>query len=706
MVNSSGEDTSALALVINRPVAETFAPNQAHKRFMNLTGKQFQALEAVCDALVPAITHTPDADGYWRRTASDVRLAQRMVEALAFVSPDEQQEFRQLLDLLASPMLGLTWFGTLRPAQALSVAERERLLQAWAQSRLGVLRKGFSALKKLTLFLYYGYSDADNPNPTWRSIGYPGPLSEPPAEPVGGAASLATLRARDGETLTCDVVVIGSGAGGGVVAGELAEACKHVIIIEKGSYVAENAFTQRETEMMARLYEAGGTLTTRDGAVNVLAGSCLGGGTTVNWSAALRTPEYVLEAWATKHNNPDFLSAAYRQSFDAVERATDVDTDESQHNTQNQALHNGATALGYDIGVIPRNAKGCTIDECKTCGYCCFGCQRGSKQSTLKTYVQRAFERGTSIYANAEAERIVIERGAATGVQVRQRIVNPDDSTNPPSEVTFRVKAQAVVVAAGSLHTPALLMRSGVQHPHLGRHLNLHPTVAVAARYAEPVHPWWGNMMTALSNEVANVHDGYGAKIETPPIHSGLLAMALPWISGKQHKETMLHAPHIGGFIVLTRDRDGGRVTTDKRGKPVLHYALSDYDRNHLLQGIATAARIHQAAGALEVYFPHNSFPTFSTTRGAAALETMLAGMKTWGWGANRFPLFSAHQMATCRMGGNKATHPLAPNGELHTVRNLFVTDASAFPECSGANPMLSVQALAHFIAQGIKTRC
>jgi choline dehydrogenase-like flavoprotein len=663
---------------------------------MNLTPQQLAALRAVCDALIPPIARPSDPDGYWRRSANDLAIAEKIALALDAVSPDEQAEFRQLLDLLASPLVGLTWLGPMKGAAQLTLQQREQLLQSWLHSRMGLLRKGFAALKKLTTFIYYGYSDAlEMPtNPNWPSIGYPGPLSEPPTADV---RRITPSVARTDEIISCDVVVVGSGAGGSVVAGELAEAGLRVIVLEKGPYMAENEFTQRESEMVSKLYEAGGVLTTKDGNVSVLAGSCVGGGTTVNWSASLRTPDYVLDAWGRNHDNPHFLDRAYLRHFEAVENALHVDTDESNHNVQNQFLYNGAATLGWDAGVIPRNAHGCTVDMCKSCGYCSLGCQRGTKQSTMKTYLQRAFDHEANIYADTEVQHIILERGVATGVQAVQQSA---DGTHRP----FTVKAVVVVVSAGSIHTPALLLRSGLSHPHIGRNLNFHPTVSVAGRYVQEVNPWWGNMMSAISNEVARV-DGtnFGAKIETAPIHSGLMGLALPWMSGEQHKKYMLDACHTAAFIVLTRDRNGGRVTLDKRGKPILHYTLSDFDLKNMLAGIAAAARIHRAAGAEELVFPHNSFKTFSTASGEAVFERLIAEMPHWGWKANQSALFTAHQMASCRMGGTRALHPVAPNGQTYEIRHLYVADASAFPECSGANPMLSTQALAHYIAQGIK---
>jgi choline dehydrogenase-like flavoprotein len=662
---------------------------------MNLTPAQFTTLRAATDALIPSLKHSPDPHGFYARAASDVEIAEKIAVALDKLSPQQQQEFTQLLDLLASPLLGLTWFGALKSVKNLTSEQREQMLLSWSGSSIGKFRQGFQALKKLSMFLYYGFSEdgllAETQNPTWAAIGYPGPLSAPPDVP----RPITTLEFAQDTTLSCDVVIVGSGAGGGVVAGELAEAGFDVVVVEKGNYFAERDFTQREATMIGELYESGGAYSTKNGSVSIFAGSCLGGGTTINWSGALRTPDYVLEEWSKNHANPHFTTPDYQRSFDAVEAATHVDTLESAHNIQNQALERGARALGYHTSTIPRNSNGCAVDNCQSCGYCSLGCQRGTKMSVLKTYLQQAFERGARFLANAEVEKITIEQGKATGVQV----------TIPLTGRKVNIKAKFVVVAAGSIHTPALLIRSGLQHPHIGRHLHLHPTVSVAGVYGEAVNAWHGNMMTALCNDFARQTGAWGVKLETPPIHSGLLGMAMPWAGGKAHKDAMRKAANVAGFIVLTRDRDGGRITADKRGQPVADYAISPFDLAHLQRGILEAAHIHASAGARDLYLPHNQTFYFDLTKGWNTVENSLRAMSTWKWRANDFPLFSAHQMGTCRMGGNRSTHPVSPEGETYEVKNLFVADSSPFPEASGANPMLSIQAMAHFTAQGLKNR-
>jgi choline dehydrogenase-like flavoprotein len=181
------------------------------------------------------------------------------------------------------------------------------------------------------------------------------------------------------------------------------------------------------------------------------------------------------------------------------------------------------------------------------------------------------------------------------------------------------------------------------------------------------------------------------------------MAMVLPWLNGEQHKQMMLDAARLGSFIVLTRDRDGGCVRIDKHGSPLIDYALSDFDRANMLQGVRAAAEIHAAAGATTVYLPHGTLPTLHAQDGRIQNPEVLDRLPHLSWKANQFGLYSAHQMSTCRMGGDAATHPVGPNGETYEVKNLFVADASAFPACSGVNPMLTIMALAHYTAQQLK---
>ncbi len=365
---------------------------------------------------------------------------------------------------------------------------------------------------------------------------------------------------------------------------------------------------------------------------------------------------------------------------------------EAWPNAQARKLELACDRLGLGCGVIPQNRAGC--EDPDRCGWCCLGCPVGAKQSTPRTCLADAAAHGARLWVGAEAQRVLIENGRAVGVEVA--------TAGPEGPRTHTVRARAVVVAAGSLHTPALLLRSGLTNPNLGRHLFLHPTVPVFGDYAELIEPWRGPMLTRYVPHLNNL-DGrhYGVVIEHAPAHPGLIGLGLPWRSGAQHKADVARAIHRAIFIVITRDREGGRVTVDARGRPVLHYALARPDGQHLMRGIHEAFRLHQAAGAQLISGTHSGLQPFE----GGDLEAYLQQVTRQGLAPNAYNLFSAHQMGSCRMGGRRPHSVLTPHGEAWDVRNLFVADASAFPTASGVNPMITVMALAHYISQAVKAR-
>src|SRR2546427_10979152 len=215
------------------------------------------------------------------------------------------------------------------------------------------------------------------------------------------------------------------------------------------------------------------------------------------------------------------------------------------------------------------------------------GCRTGAKQSTLITYLQDAAARGARIVENCDVRRVVIDRGAATGVDARV------------GNVALTVRAQAVIVAAGSVHSPALLLRSGIARPPLGHHLALHPATAVLAEMEQDVRPWTGTVQAHYSDQFADLDSGYGFKLETAPVHPSLQALAAPWESAAGHRNRMAKLPRTALVGILLRDRFGGRVRVDREGNAVVDYRLSRYDRAHLRHAIATAAQLLEAAGEI-----------------------------------------------------------------------------------------------------------
>lgn len=651
-----------------------------------LTDPQYATLVALCDTLVPALERAEDATGFWKRKASDLEVPRLVTRAVRDLQSAEQQaEFKQLLDALNQPFTAGLLTGHFRPFVQLTPEQREQVLQKWAVSPVGKLRQGFQAVKRLTAALFYSALDETGANPNWAELNY-----QPPARTaLPSLPSLSNfIELKDETTLSCDVVVIGSGAGGGVVAAELARAGQHVIVVEKSGYYREQEFNGVEFTAYERLYENRAVLATRDLGVIVLAGSALGGGTVINWAACLRTPEHVRVEWEQEYACSEFTASAFNAALNTVSARLGVNETEAWPNKQAQILERACDRLGLGCGVIPQNRVGCDAPD--ECGWCCLGCARGAKQSTARTYLQDAAQHGAQFLVNAHVEKVLIENGRAAGVQVQA------------AGRALNIRARASVLAAGSLHSPAVLLRSGLTNPNIGTNLRLHPTVPVFGDYEDVIEPWRGPMLTRYVPHLTNL-DGnhYGVVIEHPPAHPGLIGLGLPWLSGAQHKASVARAAHRAIFIVITRDREGGRVTVDKQGRPVLHYKLSKRDGHHLMRGLQESFRLHQAAGATEIGGTHSGLEPYRT----GDLEMYLHQLEQTGLRANSYNLFSAHQMGTCRMGGHRSQAVLTPQGEAWDVRNLFVADASAFPTASGVNPMLTIMAVAHLTAQAVKAR-
>ena len=607
-------------------------------------------------------------------------LAERVAAKVATLPrAADRAELDLLLGLFENRTVNLLIAGIPRRVSTMTPAQCERYLRGWATSRLAPRRKAFQALKRIITVTHYTTPGVA------RALGYPGPLGPPPAVPK----PIRPLVVTADTTLTCDVAVVGSGAGGSVVAAELAAAGKDVVVLEKGGYHNEADFTHYESEGLARLYDAGGLLATRDLGFVILQGATLGGGTVINYTTSFATPESVRDEWAREHGLPHFTSAEFTRSLDAVARRLGVNTDHAAPSGRDRVLIRGLERLGWHHGLLPRNVRGCTQDD--SCGYCGYGCRVAAKQSTLVTYLPDAVARGARVVVDCDVRRVVIVGGRATGVEARVH------------GHALTVRAGAVVVACGSIHSPALLLRSGVRLPALGKFLALHPATAVFGEMDEPVRPWTGTLQAHYSDQFADLDRGYGFKVETAPVHPSLLALAAPWESAAQYADRMGRLAHTALCGILLRDRFGGRVRVDRDGYPVVNYRVSRYDAAHLRRALAAAAELLEAAGAREIWPPLARWISYKP--GAPrAREEWLARVDAAGWGANQLLLVTFHQMASCRMGASARTSVVDPEHRVWGVEDLYVSDASVFPTASGVNPMLTIMGIAHRAAQIIGT--
>ncbi len=650
---------------------------------------QRRTLAVLCDTFVPPLSAPeggPDPTGFWARAASHLAVPEAIEVTLlqANAPADQIDGLRRLLDSLAEN--GMT------PETPL--AEREQLVHAFSAADPETLA-GMNAIRGLTTTLHYALPElGTGRNPNWDAMGYPGPQSPPPDAPK----SLPIRRPpASGEVIEADVCVVGSGAGGSVIAGELSGQGKRVCVLEMGGYSNEADFDQLELPAYQRSYLNAGPFPTLDGQVTIQAGSGLGGGTVINWTNSLRTHQWVREEWARDFGLDGLDGADFEGHLDAVLERIGANDACSDLNGPHERLREACERLGYDFRLILRNADRATYDP-QVAGYMGFGDQSGSKLSTQKTYLADAAAREADIVVNCRAERILTEAGRASGVEGVW--LDPAGAATNGSPVPVTVRAPVIVVAGGSIESPALLLRSGIGGPAVGRYLRLHPTSAVTGVYPDDQRWWWAPPQAAMSHQFADLEEGYGFLVESAQSTTGLFAAATPWISGRDHKEKMLDWSRCAPFINLTRDRGHGQVQLDAAGNPAVSYLLSDeLDIRNFRRGLAELIRLHEAAGAERIVSIGRSAPIWN--RGDH-LDAFVDAVTTHSLAPREFGIFTAHQMGSCRMGSDPGTSVANPLGELHDVPGVWIGDASAFPTASGVNPMVTIMALARRTAAAI----
>ena len=645
--------------------------------------RQSRVLVAIADTFIGGLGHA----------GAPIGVATSMADSLARLpSAADRRQLRMIVGLLGRRSGTFLLTGRPVPFHRWPRARRVKAMADWSTSRLTFRRQLFQVFKRLSLLAFLGDTDADGTNPVWPDIGYPGPVSSP--VPLPKPIRTTTL---DGDTtLSCDAVVVGSGAGGGVVAAELTAAGKDVIVLEAGGYYNEADFNQLELDMIRRLYYQGGLSTTADGAIALLAGGCLGGGTVVNYTTSFRSPDWLREEWAQSHGLAAFASDEYTASLDAVYERLGVNRRHNQVSARERVLERGLRQLGWHVDTMPRNVEGCTQDA--RCGFCGLGCQVGAKQSTLKTYLMDAYQRRARIVVNCTVDRVLIENGRAVGVRATVR------QPEMPA-FTLIVRSAAVVAAAGALASPALLLRSGVRAPAVGRWLRLHPVTPVFGLFDETIRPWEGTMQAVYSDEFIDL-DGrhFGPKIETAPLHPALLALVTPWREPSQYGRLMRELPRLSLAGILLRDSGAGRVTS-KDGIARVEYRISHPDLRHMRRGIEAGARILEAAGAREIFTSQAAYVAYRPGQ-RGGIEGFMQEVDRHGYGPGQMAYVSFHQMGSCRMGNDPQTSVIGQDHQAHAVKGLFVADGSAFPSASGVNPMITIMAMAHRASRFIAAAC
>lgn len=490
--------------------------------------------------------------------------------------------------------------------------------------------------------------------------------------------------------LSADAVVIGSGAGGAIAAYKLAKSGKKVIVLEAGRYVTAQELTEMHAVTLGTMYADHGGQANSQGDITMLQGACVGGSTVVNAALCFRTPGFYLDLWAKDFGLSNLTLDALNPHFDEVEKNLWV-TENEEWETSNGAelLKSGFDKAGLPKGIAKRNVKDCALT-----GFCFAGCKSERKQSMLVTYLPWAQAYGAEIYADTRVTKIIAKGDVATGVAAE--VVNPDTKTKIAD---LTVDAPIVVLAAGPVQSPIILMRSGLANSsgQVGKNFACHPSLSLTGEFPEEVNNTMGATHTLFMDRDTLPKNGTtGGYILLDAIEHPIFAgssqnpgTGVPYVQFMEKYQNSVR------LITLLHDKNTGEITYEN-GVKSIHYTVDDEDFEYMKQGLKTNARALFASGASRVYVPTTLSKVIKDESQIDHVIDQLENEKS------RYPYVSFHPQGTCRMGADAHTTVVSPTGETHDVKNLYVVDASILPTSIGYNPSETVYALSSYISDNI----
>ena len=613
-----------------------------------------KAVLALAQAIIPGSARVPPAD------ASTVDAVKEIIEHIDPRAPGAWTRAQQVLDSAAILRTG-------RPFHQLTHARQQELLELW--ERDPVIRTPLTLIALAYKFVHFDRLRV------YESMG--GRLNV--VEQLEQPRWLEQVSRGDDwvgeDDLEAEVVVVGTGAGGAVVGRELVDKGFAVVFVEEGELVRRDRFTGSSRTAHLDFYRAAFSL--GNAPMPVFIGRMVGGSTAVNGGTCFETPPWVLEEWCEHLDTEDFAPELMAPHF---ERVLDIlqAAPSSPHliGPVGEIMQRGSDALGWSHFPIVRNAPGCNGQ-----GFCDFGCRTDARRSTNISYIPPALERGGFLVSELSAQKILIEKGRAAGVECRAR-----------SGGTVKVRAPVVIFAGGAVPTPMFLLKQGICNTsgEIGKNLTLHPSAGVSALMDEPV------------NGASHIPQGYG--IDEFKRQGILITAASPdynyapmlfSVTGDRLMERMDNIDRIINFGVLIRDETRGRVRIGPKGYPLISYQLNDRDASQLKYGMIRTAEMIRAAGAKEIYPALNgSFALKTEADWQAFRDKKLMG--------SDFLLTSYHPLGTCRMGRDPKTSVVGLDHETHDVPGLYIVDGSTVPGPLGVNPQITIMAMATRAAEVI----
>lgn len=508
-----------------------------------------------------------------------------------------------------------------------------------------------------------------------------------PSDPHAGVKIHAdyTDQVRD----SCEVLVVGSGPGGAVVAKELAEAGHDVILLEEGPPFGVKDFRQEAGDAMHRLLRESGTRAAHgDMFLPTMQAIALGGGSVVNSAICARSPSWVFDKWAARAGTSKLTLEALLPHYERVEKNLDVaPTPLEVQGERNLRFKQGCDALGFSSEPTYRNVKGC-----KGSAECFTGCRNGAKRSTDVSYVPRAIAHGARVYSSVRAEQLVFEGSRAVGV--RGRVVAP--FTGEASH-GVDIRAKVVVLAAGCMASPLLLLRSGVTNPWLGKDLQLHPGLAMMALYPDPIDPWTG--ATQGYHSLHFLEEGMKLEVLWSP--PAVLAARFPGLGHDFQRYLTMYDRMAPFDVIIAAENSIGAVKPKRHNslEPDISFHFAQQDVDIIQRGLGILSDICWASGAESILPGLHGIPEQIHSKAQSEiLRTKHLTAKDTISAAN-------HAFGSTRMSARPDEGVVDQDGRCHGLDNVYIADTGIFPGSPAVNPMLTCMALADYIAEGLHAR-
>lgn len=493
-------------------------------------------------------------------------------------------------------------------------------------------------------------------------------------------------------SLEFDVIIIGSGVGGATVADYLTNEHKNlkVAILESGPYRTKENFTSNEIASTALYYNSGAVLS-KNLQIGIAAANTLGGGSAVYTGVSFRPPKSVLNAWRDDFGL-NFLSEDYvSTSLDVIEADLSVhELPSDWDNQNNQLFQAGAKKLGIPVKRLKINTK-----NCQQLGSCNFGCQTGAKQGALEVQIPRLLKRGVQLFCNTE---VVLVAENTVNVTVKEApkntIKNNIDSGN------YQFKANKIIIAAGVLNTPVILLKSakalGLKNKNIGRYITLHPVFNINGVFTENIS---NNTRFPKTVYTDYYSDSHGFFLETSFYSLGITAKNNRGY-GELHQEVMKDYKKMMSILILAHDKAEfkNRISINKKGERILDYTISDASKRALIKALQVSTKLFFAAGCEKVLIPGScKLPILKTD--VSEIDALISENYL---NLNKTPLSSAHPQGGSRMGIDASNSVCDIYGKVYGTKSIYVCDASLFPTSVKVNPYETIMLFAKWIAENM----